>query len=177
MRGRATRHVRAGALVALTVPAASLVPGLILVMGLSLVLAPSAPARADETPAGENCTLAVPPDNAGEEARDGVVHRIFPRRRDLSNSYMGCQQVFAPQGDRWTVAETVYIERGTIVRSTYAATKNSPAGSCRFEGGKLAEGDRRACPSPSQLPFRTLPAGCFAEVRDNGNIPGWCVLE
>jgi len=145
--------------------------------GAALALAQAAPAPVGDAPAGENCGLAAPPDKAGEEARDGVVHLIFPRRRDISQSYVGCQQVFAPQGAGWTIAETVYIERGTILRSTYAATNDKPAGSCRFENGKLAEGDRRACPTPRQLPFRTLPAGCFAEVRDNGAIPDWCILE
>jgi len=143
-------------------------------------MAAGAPALASDTVVpfqGPNCSLEAPPDTAGEEVRDGEVNRIHPRRRDLAKDYTGCQLVFAPRGDAWSVAESVYLERGVVLRSSYAAVPGQSAGECRFEDGRLAQGDRRACPSPRQIPFRSLPPGCFAEVRDNGVIADWCRLE
>jgi hypothetical protein len=129
-------------------------------------------------PGGEaSCELSTPPAQAGEQVRDDLVHRIFPRRRDLPLTYTGCQLVFAPRGDGWSIAESVRFQDGKVVRSSYAATPAAPAGECLYEGGRLAAGDPRQCPSPRQLPFLSLPAGCYAEVAEQGAIPDRCKLE
>ena len=54
-------------------------------------------------PKGANCSLAAPPSGADEEFNHGVTLRVFPRVRDIHDSYNGCQNLWAPNGAGWEI--------------------------------------------------------------------------
>ena len=58
-------------------------------------------------PTGQNCDLAAPPEDAGEEADHGVLLFVFPRARDIGVNYNGCQTV-------WTKGQEGFFGPGLV---------------------------------------------------------------
>ena len=124
----------------------------------------SALAMADETgrPSGANCSLAAPPETAGEESVQGVTLRIFPRARDLGDKYTGCQVRWAADKDRWSLAGAVWIASGEPIRLW---SPEVSVVTCLYDKGKLIQGDAKSCPDQQSLVLKSLAPGCLEKIR------------
>jgi hypothetical protein len=118
----------------------------------------------NDRPVGINCDLKVPPTLAGEEINHGFVLRIYPRAKDISASYTGCQVLFHPDGDKWVVVTLTEVIAGDPVR-IWSADDDSEMAACRFKNGKLVAGNPEKCPMPRFLLLRSLAPGCFVQTR------------
>ena len=128
---------------------------------------------ADERPAGKNCNLQAPPKEAGEEINHGVIHKIYPRARDISKDYTGCQLLWMPDGKSWITIAVVAIERGYAARiwSQYETDPNRLA--CRYKEGKVIQGDPQNCPAPEFLIIKSLPPGCVERIKGGRPVSIW----
>ena len=121
--------------------------------------------RAQSTePTGQNCRLAVPPSDAGESPDHGVVLRVYPRARDISSRYSGCQTMWAPQAERWLKISVAEIVNGDPVRLWTSDDVGGAISSCRYEKGKIVSGEAGACPAPAFLIQQSFPAGCASKL-------------
>ncbi len=147
---------------------------------ISLLVLHGALAHAAESgrPMGENCNLAAPPANAGEEFNHGITLKIYPRARDIHSSYTGCQTTWMPQGNKWLVLTIVAIERGDAVR-IWTPDKSDPARfSCIYKAGKIVKGDAQNCVAPQFLIAKSLAPGCVARIaKASGQFPPDCKYE
>jgi hypothetical protein len=117
-------------------------------------------------PKGTNCDLAKPPESAGEEMSHGVTLRIYPRAKDIGPAYRGCQSLWAPAGDRWTLVSMVEIVKGDPVRVWSSDSSERDITACRFKGGRVVRGDPSNCPSPNHLILKSLAPGCVEMIRE-----------
>ena len=76
-----------------------------------------AAASADH-PNGINCQLRSPPMSAGEIASSDQPWRVYPRTRNISPKYSGCQTVWAPKREEngWDVVFITVVKNGQPVR-------------------------------------------------------------
>jgi hypothetical protein len=117
-------------------------------------------AMANDRPTGSNCNLTVPPPSAGEETNHGVVHRIYPRAKDIGPAYTGCQVLMVPDNGKWVVIMLTEIIKRDPVR-IWSEHENDPARlACRFQKGKLVQGNPDTCPSPRSLLLKSMAPGC-----------------
>jgi hypothetical protein len=140
----------------------------------SLVISVGAAHGADNArPNGVNCTLQLPPTEAGELSIDGTIVRVFPRAKDIDARYSGCQAVFMEQVDKWEVAFLTEVVEGDPVRVwSEHAPSNHPVFLCRYKNGKVTVGDPDNCPTPKGLLVKSLPPGCIRLIRDSHAKPG-----
>lgn len=132
---------------------------------LSLLSAFSAHAVEAPRPQGENCALAAPPATAGEEFSHGLVLRIYPRARDISSKYTGCQIRWAPDGSKWVMVSVVAIENGDAVRVWSPDQSHAELQSCRYKGGRVVAGNPESCAAPQFLIAKSVAPGCVAKMR------------
>lgn len=118
-------------------------------------------------PKGANCDLISPPLSAGEEMNHGIVLRIFPRAKDIKSTYTGCQALFVQDGDKWAVASLVEIVAGDPIR-VWSPDDDADllTRGCRFEHGKVIEGDPNNCPMVEFLLIKSLAPGCVRVIQD-----------
>lgn len=126
----------------------------------------------DKAPRGRNCTLSVPPADAGEELNHGMVLRVYPRAKDIDSNYTGCQAMLAPDGQRWVVVSLTEVVKGDPVRVWSAHEQYASILNCRFKGGKVVRGDPDQCPAPEFLLIKSIAPGCVHTVREAISMHG-----
>jgi hypothetical protein len=136
----------------------------------------AAAAANDGRPVGTNCTLKVPPADAGEDAFHGITMKIYPRAKDISNKYSGCQIMWIPHDGKWHVSSIVAIERGDAVR-VWTPDKSDKTRACRYKEGKVVKGDPQKCAATQFLIAKSLPAGCVERTGAAGERPADCKYE
>jgi hypothetical protein len=119
---------------------------------------------ANPEPIGANCRLSAPPADAGESPDHGVAIRIYPRARDISSSYTGCQTLWAPQKEAWVRISVTELVKGDPIRVWTPAGVDDAMNACRYEKGKTVSGDARSCPAPAFLIQQSFPPGCTAKL-------------
>jgi hypothetical protein len=122
---------------------------------------------ADESPrpVGTNCSLVVPPDDAGEDSSHGMSLRIFPRARDIGPTYSGCQVMWAQAGDQWVTISVVEIREGDP-RRIWSAVPSSPERFvCLYRNGQVVSGEAQSCASAAFLLKKSMARGCVAKLR------------
>src|SRR5262245_48288118 len=118
-------------------------------------------------PVGTNCTLASPPAEAGEESNHGMVLRVYPRAKDISAQYSGCQAFFVEYGGKWVVLSLTEVAAGDPLRVWSEHDPNDAAFSCRYSKGKVVQGNPDTCPAPQFLLVKSLPLGCVKLIRES----------
>src|SRR5260221_10147600 len=129
-----------------------------LVLALLLISCATVAAQ-DGKPTGPNCNLKTPPPESGEDALHGITLKFFPRAKDISKKYNGCQVMWVPHDGEWHVASIVAIENGYAVR-IWNPEKTGTARLCRYKEGKIVRGDPKKRAVPHSLIVKTLPPGC-----------------
>ncbi len=139
----------------------------------SIALAVSTQMQAAEMPfRGANCGLSKPPAQSGEENLHGGAVKIFPRKKDVGPSYVGCLIVWAPAETGLGILGVTYIENGVAIAFW------SPADGqfCKYQSEKPVE-PASNCPMYRFLTPRSMPVGCVGKkMKAGGNVPG-CEYE
>ena len=136
-----------------------------LICALILVIATTAGAAENERPLGQNCDLSTPPPSAGESWNHGFMERIYPRAKDISDRYNGCQVLFvSTEEGKWSVMFVIEILRGDPVR-IWAADMKSDELACRYKNGALVAGDSKACSDNIGL-LKSLAPGCGKAINE-----------
>jgi hypothetical protein len=148
-----------------------------LMLCLAALLACASAQASDDRPTGTNCDLAAPPAAAGEEIAHGMLLKVHPRARDIGAGYSGCQGMWMPQRDGWTVVTLTYIENGAAVRYWTPAARDPDHKACRYAQGKLVDGREDTCRAPEALIFKSLAPGCAERSRQAGRLLEDCVYE
>jgi hypothetical protein len=114
--------------------------------------------QASETtrPIGVNCTLSEPPTDAGEGAVHGMTIRIYPRAKDITSNYTGCQTVFAEIDGKWGTVVMTEVVDGDPIR----IWSDDETSECLYQKGRVIRGNPGKCPSPDDLLFKSMPSGC-----------------
>ena len=136
----------------------------------------AAAANGSGRPVGVNCNLKAPPENAGEDALHGIPMKIYPRAKDISNDYTGCQLTWIEHNGKWHVSTIVAIERGDAVR-VWSPDKSDEMRGCRYKQGKVVRGDPKKCADTRFLITKSLPAGCVERTAKAGVRPADCNYE
>jgi len=99
----------------------------------------------------------------------------YPRVRDISTDYTGCQLLWMHDGKTWSTIAVVAIERGYAVR-LWSQYETDPARlGCRYKEGKVVQGDPQRCPAPDFLIVKSLPPGCVERIKKaGGRFPPGC---
>jgi hypothetical protein len=127
-------------------------------------LAAATLAGENERPNGTNCDLAAPPDSAGEEFNHGIILRIYPRALDITNTYSGCQIMWAPDGAKWAVISLTEVVEGDPVRIWSPHSTNPQLTACRYKNGRVVSGVAATCAAPDFLLVKSLAPGCVKKV-------------
>ena len=136
-----------------------------LVTFLSLSVLLHVPSEAAEPrPKGENCNLQAPPSSAGEEGGHGFVLLVYPRTKDISPDYSGCQSVFSVSTNQETrLAWVVEVMKGDPIRMWTPEANAKDVQTCRYKAGRLLRGNADTCPKAESLLMPSQPAGCFTK--------------
>ena len=145
-------------------------------VALLLVCAAAAHAN-DDRPTGANCDLAEPPASAGEEIAHGMLLKVHPRAREIGATYSGCQGMWMPRRDGWTVVTLTYIENGSPVRYWTPVASDPEHRNCRYAKGTLTSGPADTCRDLEGLIFKSLAPGCAERSRQAGRLLEDCVYE
>jgi hypothetical protein len=127
-----------------------------------LLMLPIAAASAPILPNAANCSLPSPPASAGEDKPQGQLMKMYPRAKDVTRSYTGCQRAWLWREGRWLIFSTRYYSAG-VLRAFYGPELEGKATSvCLFQNGKLDAGSSGACPSfvEASKPAPSLAPGC-----------------
>ena len=139
----------------------SLFTSLTCVCALAPAIAVGAEDSGTARPNGKNCDLLTPPPDAGAETGHGVLLHVFPRTKDVSRAYTGCQAVFITTAKHPSqLAWLVELRSGDPVRLWSADPKLRERLECRYERGKLIEGNRGTCAAGAPALLPSMPAGC-----------------
>jgi|SRR5450755_660121 len=132
---------------------------------------------ADAPPKGRNCDLAEPPTSSGEDTLHGATLKIFPRARDISKGYTGCQVMWVPDGTKWLVLSLTYIEKGSAVRIWFPLMPNHEAHVCRYRNGRVIAGNKDDCPMAEFLIHESMDVGCVQRGWVSEQAAGRCNYE
>jgi hypothetical protein len=119
-----------------------------------------------ERPVGLNCRLTTPPQSSGEEFNHGINLRIYPRARDITQTYSGCQIMFAPDAAKWVTVSIAEFKNGDPVRLWTPHGGNPELAACRYKNGQLISGVAATCPAPHLLIAKSLAPGCLKRIQD-----------
>lgn len=120
-------------------------------------------AGAVSRPMGKNCDLASPPNEAGEVAVHGSAIRVFPRLRDISATYSGCQAVWMPAENGWTLVTLTEVKNGDLIR-IWSKNPSEPE-NCFYAKGRVTSGNASKCVAPEFLLQKSMPIGCVERIR------------
>ncbi len=153
---------------------------LLVLLGSAVSAVLAAPPR----PEGINCRLTTPPPTAGEEFSHGVVLRVFPRARDITAEYSGCQITWMPDRTKWLVLSITELERGDPVRLWSPHSDDPRLTACRFKKGRVVSGNAEYCVAPQSLLKKSLAPGCVKKLQEaaasaasGSNLPPGCGYE
>lgn len=144
---------------------------------------PAGLAESQLRPEGANCQLKSPPAAAGESSNHGVTLKVFPRRKDITASYTGCQILWARYEGEWKEVSVTAIEGGYAVRLWSGHSldqepfRNQEPFRCRYLEGTVIRGDPRLCPDPQSLIVRSMAQGCVEKIREQGKAADGCHFE
>ena len=136
-----------------------------------IVVALSAQSAFALPPDAPNCSLMSPPPGAGEDNPQSGLMKIYPRGRDISKSYTGCQRVWLQHNGEWLKFSTRYYQSG-VLRAFYGPELNGKLTSvCYFANRKLSAKSRGACPSydEARQPAPSLAPGCLSNPHPMGD--------
>jgi hypothetical protein len=136
------------------------------IKALLLTLFLSASVMAQGRPVGLNCDLRQPPKQAGEESNHGVTLKIYPRAKDISAKYSGCQVMFAPNGKTWVVVSLTEVTNGDPIRVWSDDPSNEQTANCLYRKGKITRGDPDKCPAPEFILAKSLAPGCVKLLKN-----------
>jgi len=114
-------------------------------------------------PVGHSCDLTAPPEVAGETMSHGLTIYIFPRAKDITPTYSGCQGMWGKDSESWVLISLTEIENGDPVRMWSAHEKNPKR--CIYKLGKVIEGDEANCPMARFLIKKSMDPGCAEKTR------------
>ena len=126
------------------------------------------PAHADELnprPVGTNCSLTSPPADAGESSVHDLTIHIYPRAKDIGPDYTGCQIVFAVIDGQQHMMRVEVIEGDP--RRHWSEENSDKESTCRYQKGRVIQGNPRKCSSPDNLFFESMAPGCAKKIRDS----------
>lgn len=135
---------------------------------LALTLIPL-PSLAAVTPfVGQNCQLAAPPAEAGEDNVSNQALKIFPRKKTLAKDYSGCLTVWAPTVKGYSIVGTTKFAGGKPAEF-WSPYDKAP---CKYTNGK-ASGKPGQCPEYSSIVPRSMPNGCASKaMMARAPVPG-----
>ena len=131
----------------------------------------------ESRPTGENCNITVPPANSGEEMNHGATLKIYPRAKNINESYLGCQSLWAPVENGWQIVAVSKYKNGNPVRLWSPNEKDPERNACRYSNGKLVSGNKGKCPIPQSLVIKSLPPGCVERSLKAGKLAEGCIHE
>ena len=120
----------------------------------------------ESRPEGENCEISIPPANSGEEMNHGATLKIYPRAKDIGESYSGCQSLWAPNNGGWVAVAVSEYVNGDPVRLWSPHEIDPDRKACLYSKGKLVEGNNGKCPVPESLVIKSMPSGCVEKLRN-----------
>ena len=121
----------------------------------------------DPRPSGDNCDLKTPPPTSGEEAHMGTKLLVYPRAKDISTTYTGCQSLWwTGENQEVKLALLVYIEAGFPARTWANSTKEERGEDCRYKNGKTISAKPEQCNESEYVILKSLPSGCFKRIQD-----------
>jgi hypothetical protein len=99
--------------------------------------------------------------------------KVFPRKSNMGTAYSGCQSLWLDkQNGKYKKYLTAYYESGTLrVVQHYEPEEQM----CKYEMGKLVDGDPRCIDRPGFFPIRSVPGGCTEKALRTGEPPAECV--
>ncbi len=126
------------------------------------------------SPNASNCNLQSPPSGSGDVQGDEPEFdlKVFPRYRDFSLKYTGCQTSWFKRDDGWHRFSVAYFERGKPATFIIPAVVAEQATDmvCRYRGKKLVADDAHECPSSTDVILLSMPSGCIERIR-SGDKP------
>jgi len=143
----------------------------LILIALSL-LCVSVSTSAAGRPSGANCALVAPPSTAGEDFAHGATLRIYPRARDISEAYTGCQLLWLPNGKRWTIISSTEVVKGEPVRIWAPSESDSARFSCRYAHGAVVRGNAATCVAPEFLIHKSMAPSCVAKLQESTSRGG-----
>ena len=147
-------------------------------IALLLALTPSLAVAAVGAPVGANCNLSVPPAASGELMNHGIAIKVFPRARDISANYSGCQMLWAPdEKAQWNLLLVVYIEGGSPVRPWTLQEPTGELSACRYIRGELVAGEERNCGPARSWLKNSMDPGCVERSMAAGTMIEGCRYE
>jgi hypothetical protein len=121
----------------------------------------------DPRPKGSNCNLESPPATSGEEAHMGTKLLVYPRAKDITTTYTGCQSLW------WTgpnqevkLVLLVYVEAGFPVRTWANSPQDERGEDCRYKNGKTVSAKPEQCTESEYVLLKSLPSGCFKRIQE-----------
>jgi len=96
----------------------------------------------------------------------GITLRIYPRAKEISTRYSGCQVVFVPEGKKWIVVSLTKVVNGDPVQIWSANEPNAEVLACRFKQGKVVQGNPDTCPAPEFILIQSMAPGCVRIMQD-----------
>jgi hypothetical protein len=138
----------------------------VLIVTILLLWSSATMADASSRPVGTNCSLAAPPDDAGEDLSHGMTVRIFPRARDIRRTYSGCQVMWAQSGaDGWVILSVVEIEEGDPRRIWSPFSSSPERFACLYKNGQVISGEEKSCASSTFLIQKSMARGCVVKLQ------------
>lgn len=131
-------------------------------LGLLILFAQDA--MSGDRPTGVNCSLKEPPTQSGEEFDHGITLRIFPRAKEIKETYTGCQVVWVPHASTLEILSIAVIESGHAVRLWSPNETGLARSSCRYREGKVIHGTSEHCPAPELLIMKSMAPGCVEKI-------------
>jgi len=107
-----------------------------------------------------NCNILQPPKAAGDSVLNGRLMKIFPRRKDMSANYTGCQTLWLDIQRMHKLEKilVLYFENGEIKVQQH--TEAGKTFSCRYYAGSLLPNSKIECSEKSIGALSSQPAGC-----------------
>jgi hypothetical protein len=114
----------------------------------------------------ENCNLASPPENSGEDGIHGTIVKIYPRKSMMGDSYSGCQTMWALEGERWEPVMVGIFENGEVARMKVPSQPGSQVEKCLVKSGVLVSGDNDICRDMDVFPYSSAQPKCLTATSD-----------
>lgn len=133
-----------------------------LILFLALLLCSLSLLASDLIPKdANNCNIIQPPKAAGDSVLNGRLMKIFPRRKDMSENYTGCQILWLDIQRRHKLEKilVLYFENGKIKVQQHMEAGRSF--SCRYYAGSLLSNSSHECSKKSIGALSSHPAGCL----------------
>ena len=117
--------------------------------------------------ANTNCSLAVPPKDAGETQAHGVILYIHPRSHTVDNNYSGCQSQWFLDDDHYRKLSVVHYEKGVAVRYDNIRINGGIGYQCHYQDKRVKTESDKRCPAFEKLRRQTYQAGCYSKSKLN----------